>query len=327
MHPRLVVPFSALVALLTCGCQNFNWCQARADFHETADVRGVRLVLIESRNGPVRVEADPAATEADVTGSKYASGATDAEAREHMEKIRIRVAREEGRPEVLRIVAEFPGLANGSPGASFRVVLPPEVELNISTSNGSVSVTGTRREVKAESSNGSITVEKIAGSALLKTTNASVTVRQADGDVDIVSSNGSLQLEQAGAGRVHAVTSNAQINAVDVRGDVTLVSSNGGVSLRTAAPPARLRIRTSNAGVRIHLPSNIHGTVRLATTNAGVHSSLSGAVVSESHTDRNSFSAVLNGGGPGLVEVETSNGSIHFDLEPAARQAEAMSLK
>ncbi len=303
----------ALIGL--CGCYHFHGggAQARISFHQVAPVQDVSTVVIETRNGSIGVRCVPGASQAEISGTKHAQGVTLAEARAAAERIEIRVERLAGEPNKLRIAAEFPRDVNG--GASFEVVLPDSVVLDLSTRNGSVTATAAGRDVRAETANGAIKATGITGKVAARTSNGSITLEEVAGDVDAASSNGRVFLKGVGRTRVVVETSNASIEAHATRGNVQLTSSNGRIAWKAESLPDKpdIRISTNNASVRAEVPTEVHAAVRLNTSNASVHASLSGAQVGELRNDRSSLFAVLNGGG-GQIEVRTANGGIDFDL-------------
>jgi len=312
------------------GCRHFGGTQqASVDFHQVAPVQDVSAVVVETRNGAIKVRCRPGEAEAGISGTKFGQGVTMAEAQANVERIEIRVERPTDRPGVLRIAAVFPRDVHG--GVTFDLVLPDSVALDLSTSNGSVTVTAAGRDVRAETSNGAITATGIAGKVEAKTSNGSVTLEDVAEDVDAVSSNGRLLLKRVGRGRVIARTSNGSIEAHATRGNVQLTSSNGRIVWKPELLPDRpdVRISTDNASVQVEVPTDVRAAVRLNTSNASVRADFSGVQVGDLRSNRDSVSAVLNGGG-GLIDVRTSNGQIRFGLiapQPASRPVAARELE
>lgn len=306
----------ALLAVTAAGC-----VEARIDFHDVVDAQGVTLTVIESRNGSVEVNCDPALTSADISGTKYARAGSLSDARAEAEQIRITAHRDAGRPEVLHITAVFP-IGQMNSGASFRVKLPAATDLEINTGNGAVVARDVGRNVNVHTGNGSVHLDRVGGRAKAETSNGSITLSDVAGDVDVVSSNGSIHLENVGRERVSARTSNGRIRALGVRGIPILRTSNGSIELSTDTLPDRPKVQavSSNGSVHVTLPSTLKAEVRLQTSNGGLHADFASAQVTGLESSRHSLKAVLNGGG-GLVEVETSNSSLSFSLTEAAGPA------
>jgi len=305
-----------LILFVGCnGCGGLAAFRHQADFRQTADLEGVRQVIVETRNGAVEVRCEAAKLQADIAGTKFAQGISPEAARERVEQIQIRIQREAARPEVLHVEAVFPPLADGSAGVSFRLGLPAELALKIRTGNGAVTATGTHGDVDAESRNGRIGAEDIYGNFIARTSNGEVSARRITGSVEAVSSNGAVFLEEIGGARVAARTSNGRVRAIGVRGEIELASSNGAVDLKADSlpPRPRVRIRTSNGAVHAEVPRTANAALRLVTRNGRLHTDLAGAQMTDYQGDKDDLSATLNGGG-GLIDVETSNGQLEFSL-------------
>jgi DUF4097 and DUF4098 domain-containing protein YvlB len=108
---------------------------------------------------------------------------------------------------------------HGSGGVSYRIILPAEAQVAVSTVNGEVSVTGIHGRVVAESVNGALQIEDIAGEIEAETTNGSIRARyqtveggrhrfettngevrvylpaDAGGELDAETMNGSIEVE------------------------------------------------------------------------------------------------------------------------------------
>jgi DUF4097 and DUF4098 domain-containing protein YvlB len=213
----MLVWLTVLVPLAGCTRAPFR---EEIAFHETADVKGVETVCVETKNGAIDVRCAKDADQADIQGAKFASGITPEDARRRAEEVQIEVQRDGARPTILRIVAKFPVVDSGNRGASFRITLPQAVATELLTSNGEVSVAGAARDVHVETSNGRISITDVQGGAYARTSNGRVDAKIKEGAVkDFHSSR-------------HSVT--ATLN--DGAGTVDIQSSNGSVTLRTDSP-------------------------------------------------------------------------------------------
>jgi len=306
---------------LLAGCTMYL-AQGKVDFHETAGSEGIGKVIVETRNGSIDVRCDTNARQVDIQGSKFASGVSQEDARALAEKIQIEVRRESGPPQSLRIVAKFPEADVRNRGASFRIVVPPTVSLELVTCNGEVTVAGTRREVRVESSNDRIRISDVQGNVYARTSNGEVVASAIAGNVDVSSSNGNIQIQRAGRDRVKAETSNGRIRAIEIRGDAMVRSSNGQIELRVVSLPDRPTVKavTTNGDVFVELPDTVNANLRMHTSNGQVHGNLKNATVKDFESSQNSHQATLNAGG-GSVEIESCNGSVTLQTSPATRPA------
>lgn len=94
--------------------------------------------------------------------------------------------------------ADLPG-AEGGRWVSLRVTVPRASALDLTTNNGSISVTGVRGQIALASQNGSITLTDVGGDVRGRTANGSLRVAVADrqwqgSGLDLTTANGSVRL-------------------------------------------------------------------------------------------------------------------------------------
>ncbi|MGH9318477.1 MAG: DUF4097 family beta strand repeat-containing protein [Vicinamibacteria bacterium] len=99
---------------------------------------------------------------------------------------------------------------------SYRILLPAEAELAVSTANGEVSVRGIQGRVEAQSVNGAVTVEDITGSIEAETTNGAIRASYqsvSEGPQRFETTNGSVRvyLPADAGGELDAETVNGSI--------------------------------------------------------------------------------------------------------------------
>lgn len=139
---------------------------------------------------------------------------------------------------------------------SYRAEVPASYDLDLNTSNGSVTVTGVRGRIQLESSNGALKLTDLGGRVDARTSNGSVHV-QANGSrwdgegLSVVTSNGTARLDLPASYNANLVvgTNNGSLNVdfpVTVQGRIgrrleTTLGSGG----------ATLEVRTSNGSVRV----------------------------------------------------------------------------
>ncbi len=323
----------ALAAILLGGCTRLfvrtsGSGQVRVDFRHQVDVRGIKTAVVETKNGAVEVRCEGSPGQADISGTKHARGQTQEEATARVEKIEVRIERHPVYPEVLNIVAVFPGNLPDA-GASFTITLPADVGVTIRTSNGNGTVTGSHGDVNIDTNNGAITATSIGGKVRASTNNGGVTLRDVAGDVEVIDSNGPVDLRNVGQDSVTATTSNARIRATDTRGKLRLDTSNGPIDLHAGTPGASpdIRLATVNAAIQMELPVSLPADLALETTNAAVKADLDATTATQVRTSRGSLAATLNGGG-GRVEAHTANGPIKVSFfAPAVPTAAAEAVE
>jgi DUF4097 and DUF4098 domain-containing protein YvlB len=147
------------------------------------------------------------------------------------------------------------GGRRNSGGVDYRIVLPSEAQVAVTTANGEVTVTGIRGRVEAESVNGELRIEDIEGWIEAETTNGSIRAsyrrvdggrhrfettngevrvylpKDAGGDLDAETVNGSIEVDfpmsLTRSGRHHVRgsfgTGSSSFSISTVNGSVTLL--------------------------------------------------------------------------------------------------------
>jgi DUF4097 and DUF4098 domain-containing protein YvlB len=232
-------------------------------FDRTVPLRPGSEVRLTNINGAVTFEAWDR-SEVRIEAEKRVRAGSDEAAHKLMGQIRIEV---DNTPSGLRIDTHLPErgeggllaqLFNGSGDVnmdvSYRIHVPRHVALNVQSSNGGITVTGTEGNARLKTTNGGITVARLAGALQAETTNGAIDAELtelASGDLSLESTNGgvAVRLPRDARFSVDAATSNGGIRSDfpvegEQRGRRSLKGEiNGGGS--------RLYIRTSNGGVHI----------------------------------------------------------------------------
>jgi Putative adhesin len=169
-----------------------------------------------------------------------------------------------------------PSIRRGNQGAKFLLRVPEGAAID-----------------RLVSSNGGIRVTHGSGPAHLQTSNGSIHVIGFDGSLDAQSSNGSITAELT-----HAT------------GPIRTETSNGSIALTLPADfRDDVRAHSSNGGITVHLPHDMNARISARTSNAKITSDFDLRMQGE--LGRNHLDGVMGSGGP-LVELSTSNGSIHL---------------
>lgn len=265
---------------------------ATANDTQTADVTGVTQLRVRTKNGLVRVGIDDTRTDAQIRSFKFANASSDSDAQDILSQITITIQREGDNNEILVVSAEFPDIpdaahGNGShegdfaffskrTGASFRILLPAGLALDLETSNGHVAVTDNAGAVKARTSNGGILVDGNAG------------------NIDLATDNGSIEARK--------ITGNALIR-----------TNNGDIALRaTIADDGSIDAETVNGFIGISVPTSTKAALDLHTVNGRVDTDFTGFAVTDENSSRKDVTATLNGGG-GTIHGKTTNGGVQFE--------------
>lgn len=215
----------ALAVVGSIGCAGWQASATRTENYSAAIPS--EGIVIEGRNGSVQVEAGDF-DKVTVDAQLKAYGVDEAAAEALLDEIVVHVEESGGN---LRVFADYPSTFRGSVG--FVVKTPPAVAVDIKTGNGSVSVDGVVREIKAKTSNGK------------------VSVKNAVGPVNVDTSNGSVDISAVEPTSIVAETSNGKITfrGTLVGNNNRMETSNGSIDVSLAGKPANIEFKTSNGSV------------------------------------------------------------------------------
>jgi len=207
----------------------------------------------------------------------------------------------------------------------YRVSLPREFNVDLSTSGGSIAVGDLKGEantrtsggnldfgridgpVRGNTSGGSISLMGSHGRAFLRTSGGEIHIEDVSGDVDAETSGGSIQVNRA-TGRVSVHTSGGSVTIRDTTGAVDASTSGGSVTAHLSAQPNEAsRLSTSGGSINIELPRTVHVDVDAETSGGSVVSDFG----APSSRDGHNLRASINGGGP-LLHLRTSGGGIYI---------------
>ena len=207
----------------------------------------------------------------------------------------------------------------------YRVSLPPDLGVDLSTSGGSIAVGDLMGEVAARTSGGGLTFGRIGGAvtgntsggsislagsrgkAVLHTSGGGISVEDAAGEVDASTSGGSIQVNRA-SGRVSAHTSGGSVTIRETTGAVDASTSGGSVSaFLSAQPNESCRLSTSGGSINVELARNLRVDVDASTSGGSVSSDFPVPTSGDGHNLR----AAIDGGRP-LLHLRTSAGGIRI---------------
>jgi hypothetical protein len=139
---------------------------------------------------------------------------------------------------------------------SYRIEVPASQDLELGTSNGSVSISGVNGRIRAESSNGSLSLVDVGGDVIATTSNGSVHAALggstwSGAGLELRTSNGSVRVDvpEKYNARLIAGTSNGNISVdmpITVQGRI---SRQLETTLGSGGPT--IRVSSSNGSVRI----------------------------------------------------------------------------
>jgi len=287
-----LIAAAASPALLEGGCA-LSGPRATGPKSATAAHAPGSPITVQTRNGSVQVIAESARSDVSIDATITCAGASQQEADQRLAQAGLDVSRDTSR--CLTIQPTFPGGPRNGDGASLVVRVPDADGVHITSSNGSVSITG------------------LSGAAEINTTNASVNIQDHHGPARIDTSNGSISVRTL-EGDLRAATSNAAVSVSGLSGKPDIRTSNGRVELSLGPDESGpIDVQTSNGPVTVRVGLAFHGRVTLDTSNASVRFTGAPRVSTVSRSKSDAVIDVGEGGAPS--RITTSNGTIDFKIE------------
>jgi DUF4097 and DUF4098 domain-containing protein YvlB len=188
-----------------------------------------------------------------------------------------------------------------------------DLEIRIDHTGDGVAVRAVRPSIRHGNQGAKFVLRVPRGAVIdrLTTSNGAIRVSQGSGPSHLHTSNGSIHVLGL-AGSLEAQSSNGTITADLSRaaGPVHVETSNGSIGLTLPADfHDDIRAHTSNGGITVHLPHDMNARISARTSNSRITSDFDLRMQGE--LGRNHLDAVMGNGGP-LVDLSTSNGSIHL---------------
>lgn len=227
---------------------------------------------------------------------------------------------------------------------SFKVFAPKNVNTNLATSGGSISLANLTGNEDFSTSGGSIHVDNVGGKIKGRTSGGSIDVANSKDDISLSTSGGSIHAENSTGnlrlstsggsldltdlkGNIQANTSGGSINGNNIEGELSTSTSGGSVhlsdlacSVEASTSVGTIDVSVKSLGKYIKL-SNSGGNIALAIPgNKGVDLRLSGDRVStpslsnfNGRMDKNEVEGKMNGGGV-PVTVRAGSGRVSLAI-------------
>ncbi len=234
----------------------------REKFQETYSFEKGSELIVDNTNGSVYVESWDR-NEVRIEAEKIVKARSRRQAEEIMERVRIEV--KQGR-NYLEIRTKYPKRRGGfwdsvfgngvSISVKYRILVPNETNMDISTVNGKVGITDVAGNIRVKTTNGGIEVREGKGSVQAKTTNGGIDVEllefEEDEDMNFRTTNGSIRVyfpENLRAD-IDARTTNGSVRTdfpIEVRGKFSKRRLKGKIN----GGGGRIVLHTTNGGIKI----------------------------------------------------------------------------
>lgn len=281
----------ALLALVSvcAGCSMPRFKHSRSEQQEI-ETSPLTTLELSSSNGAVTVSrGDSPFVIMEVTYTAH--GESEEEAKMLCEEMSTDIDAEDGR---LTLKPRRPaGQRHGA--ASYRLQIPDNCAVVISTSNGKIAIDGLNSAVNLKTSNGAVTVNSVVGDIKVHTSNGAIRLEKCNGLVDLHTSNGRIEFDgDLSSGTSEMKTSNGAISIrlPDSRAaEVVAKTGNGRISTETAqnriieqtkrslhmlvgssdetSSDVRLNVQTSNGSISIKSLPASEGSAEPANSTQG----------------------------------------------------------
>lgn len=300
---------ASLITLTLVSLTALTAAQAAEDqIHETRPAQAGGELVVDVDFGSITVtpgDGDKVTVDAD----RKVEGVSEEKAKTYLADAPIKITTEGNKVIVRerrqRSLGLFGWLGSIHTEAHFNVRVPANFRLDLDTSSGSISASGTTGSVKADTSGGKLTFEKIHGDIKADTSGGSVTTKSCEGNLNLETSGGHIEVSDS-RGQLKADTAGGRVTVMNFAGDANVESSGG--KLRLANIGGALHAETSGGAIEAILPSPVAGDVSLDTSAGGV--------------------TVMVPANAGLtIDAETGSGHVQSDLPMSNVRSDDDSLK
>ena len=264
----MFLPVSLVLVIGTLGCFG-----AIVPYEEketrTEPISGFTTFSLTNTSGMVKVSTG-ASTEIKVEATKIVMGNTRAEAKTHIDDIKIKYLTSANTFKVETVQPDGSFFENYS--VDYTITLPASLNLTLKNTNGDIEVANTQNTVDVDTTNSDVKVTNVSGDVKVKTTNGKVNLNGIQGSVDAESSNGDLDAD---------VT-------MPLNGHITMTTTNGSITLK--------------------IPETTSAQVDAKTTNGDVSSEI--AITSEVSQERNQLKGNIGDGTGGKITLKSTNGDV-----------------
>jgi RNA polymerase sigma factor (sigma-70 family) len=221
---------------------------AREEIKKTFRTGKAPHLIVELGNGGIEVTAGDR-QDVDITVRKQARRATEAEAREALKTVDVKITQED---DTIRVIARPKEKERWhNVGASAVIQVPAAGTVQLQTSNGSVKLMGGTGKADIHTSNGSVECQNRCGPINVHTSNGAVKVHDVSGKLTIHTSNGQVDVDGSKAS-IHAETSNGPMHFTGSlgEGEHSFETSNGMINIELPGEAQfRLDARTSQGQI------------------------------------------------------------------------------
>jgi hypothetical protein len=247
----------------------------RRSFRRQVDTGYEARLRIANRDGKIKVSRhDEPNVIVEVNAELYAASGSDAD--EQLRRIQDGIVVDGNRIEVVTPDLRRPEFGifffGRGPKVDYEIRVPANTDVNASSHNGAVEISGTQRPVNVENRNGKVTIEDVAAEVTVENRNGRIAVERCAGPVRVANTNGAITVARAGSG-VEARTRNGSVEVSEAGGGVSAESTNGPLRFNGRVN-GDVSLQATNGGIRMAVSSDSRFEIDAESRHGGVHSDL-----------------------------------------------------
>lgn len=189
-------------------------------------------------------------------------------------------------------------------GISLTIIVPEEMSCDVSSSGGSVKISGVKGTHEFSSSGGGVKLENTSGTTKASSSGGGVKATNHDGDIRLSSSGGGVTVDGA-YGSVYARSSGGGVHLENIHGSADASSSGGGVSV--SGETSSVTAKSSGGSVKVDI-RNLSGELYLQSSGGGV-------------------TAVIHGGNKLGMDLDLRSDRVNIDLQNFSGRSEKDRVK
>lgn len=203
------------------------------------------------------------------------------------------------------VSSDFSDKRNFNLNTEFKISVPKNYSVDISTGGGSISISELTGNVSLNTAGGSLKLSKITGNINAETSGGNLRYENITGNINSSTSGGSIKVTKFN-GNVNISTSGGNIELEGKNGSVDASSSGGSINLSYTGRNEGIDLNTSAGNISVKVPEDFDAEADLYTSVGNINSDFA-KVDKESMSSK--LKVRLNNGGNHLKCV-TSAGNI-----------------
>jgi len=148
---------------------------------------------------------------------------------------------------------------------SFKISVPKQVNSNLQTSGGSISISNLSGSQDFKTSGGSLSVDNVSGNTVGATSGGSISVTNSKDNIKLATSGGSITAKDC-SGTINLATSGGSINLSNLNGNINAATSGGSITANNISGT----FNTGTSGGSVNL-SGISGNVNAKTSGGSMN--------------------------------------------------------